>query len=150
MLLHSSILVLIITKEGRNDRWVSIKIMTAESGTDSQELLNLRDLATHAKGDLASKYIVQLLDEFQHEGPNGTHQCLVFELLGPCVDQVLSEHHDDGEPFEQNVILRMCEQLLEAVAFMHEAGFCHGGMFERPFGTDVAQISYSINALHVV
>jgi serine/threonine protein kinase len=124
--------------------------MTAESGTDSQELLNLRDLATHAKGDLASKYIVQLLDEFQHEGPNGTHQCLVFELLGPCVDQVLSEHHDDGEHFEQNVILQMCEQLLEAVTFVHEAGFCHRGMFERPFGTDVAQISFSINALHVV
>ena len=35
------------------------------------------------EGDLDSEYIVQLLGDFLHEGPNGCHQCLVIELLGP-------------------------------------------------------------------
>ncbi|KAE9371863.1 kinase-like protein [Stipitochalara longipes BDJ] len=115
----------------RNAQWVSIKIMTSDSRMDSHELPRLLDLAIHAKGNLASKYIVQLLDGFNHPGPNGIHQCLVFELLGPCVDQVLSDHRDEGEPLEPKMILRMCEQVLEAVAFMHEAGFCHGDISTR-------------------
>jgi serine/threonine-protein kinase SRPK3 len=28
---------------------------------------------------------MQLLDHFDHTGPNGTHRCLVLELLGPSV-----------------------------------------------------------------
>ena len=57
--------------------------MTVADSQRGWGLLNLRNLASHAKGDLASKYIFQLLDEFQPQGLNGAHQCLVFELLGP-------------------------------------------------------------------
>ena len=42
----------------------------------------LQSLAGNFQGNLHSEYIVQLLDHFVHQGPNGTHQCLLFELLG--------------------------------------------------------------------
>ena len=64
--------------------------MTADSQV-SRELQNLRHLEKHSQGSLSSNYIVQLLDSFMHEGPNGDHQCLVFELLGPSVDKVLAD-----------------------------------------------------------
>lgn len=32
-----------------------------------------------------------MLDEFELEGPNGTHQCLVFELLGPSIPHTIDE-----------------------------------------------------------
>lgn len=59
----------------------------------SRELRNLRFLEKHSQGSLSSSYIVHLLDSFTHEGPNGVHHCLVFELLDPSVDKVLADYH---------------------------------------------------------
>ena len=63
----------------------------ADASQAFQELSNLQLLGW-------SKYIVRLLDSFVHHGPNVQHQCLVFELLGPTIDQVLEryfERHND-------------------------------------------------------
>jgi serine/threonine protein kinase len=100
----------------RNNQWVSLKILTAESSRESRELRNL-----------TSKYIVQLFDAFTHQGPNGLHQCLVFELLGPSVDKVLTDYYDSGDTLETEDILRMTEQLLEAIQSILDAGMGHGG-----------------------
>ena len=118
------------TNSSRQKRWVSIKIMTASATVESKELGVLRSLSTLCNGDLGSRYIVQLLDEFLHLGPNGTHQCLVFELLGPTLDRVISDYRDlaDAEDaLEAEVVLKIAEQVLNAVAFIHEAGYSHGG-----------------------
>jgi len=84
-------------------------------------------LEEHSQGRLSSHYVVQLLDSFTHEGPNGVHQCLVFELLGPSVNQVLSDYHSGRDKLDPETILRMSTQLLKAVKFIHSAGMCHGG-----------------------
>ena len=105
--------------------------MTADATTDSGELGILRSPAKICKGSPGSKYIVQLLDEFFHQGPNGTHQCLVFELLGPTVDMVTYDYYsvdsDPEESLEPDIVLKMSEPLLRAIAFIHEAGYVHGG-----------------------
>ena len=109
-------------------QWVSIKIKTADSSKHSHELLTFRSLATRSQGSLCSNYIVQLLDEFLYQGPNGNHQCLVFELLGPTLDKVVSDYHEFGDPLEPETILRLSVQLLQAIAFLHKVGYVHGGM----------------------
>ena len=63
-----------------------------------------------------------------HQGRNGTHQCLAFELLGPTVDAVVGDIHDDGDVLEPETILRVSKQLLEAITFVHEVGYARGGM----------------------
>lgn len=82
-----------------------------------------------------SKYIVRLLDEFLLEGPNGCHQCLVFDLLGPTVNTMVDDAHHFGERLETDIIIRVSIQILKAVAFMHKAGYAHGGTvaFARVF-----------------
>lgn len=100
--------------------------MTANA-SESGELRNLRLLQKHSGGNLSSKYIVQLLDDFTHNGPNGVHQCLVLELLGPTVDMVLRDYYEGDDKLEPEDILRMSTQLLKAVKFIHSAGMCHGG-----------------------
>ncbi|KAK9486521.1 hypothetical protein V1527DRAFT_463532, partial [Lipomyces starkeyi] len=52
-----------------HNQWVSIKVMTADSSQASQELRNLRLLKKNSQRGLSSKYIVQLLDAFVHQGP---------------------------------------------------------------------------------
>lgn len=112
----------------RLDQWVSVKIITAERTNQSHELQNLRALAERSKGSLASQYIVDLLDDFLHEGPNGCHQCLVFELLGPTINIEIEDLHEIEERLDPENLLRISTQLLQALAFMHKAGFTHGGI----------------------
>ena len=73
----------------------------------------------------SSKYIVQLLDFFDHRGPNGLHQCLVLELHGPTVTDVLTAK--PRRYLDTKVVLRMSKQLLEAIRLIHDAGMAHGG-----------------------
>ncbi len=120
----------VLLTDRRRGEWVTIKIKTANSSKQSQELHNLLSLASMANGNLGSKYIVQLLDHFFHQGPNGNHQCLVFELLGPTVDAVVGDINLGGDVLEPPTILRMSKQLLQAIQFMHEVDYTHGCMSE--------------------
>jgi len=115
----------------RLEQWVSLKIIIADRTNQSQELDNLRALAEHSKGSPGSEHIVQLLDHFLHEGPNGCHQCLVFELLGPTVNIIMSDYYEEGERPEAETILKISTQLLQTVAFMHEVGYVHGGIVDH-------------------
>ena len=87
----------------------------------------LKFLEGHAQGDVSSNYSVQLLDDFTHEGPNGVHQCLVFELLGPSVDKVLSDYREGQDKLWSETVLRMSTQLLKAIRFLHNTRMCHRG-----------------------
>lgn len=69
----------------------------------------LQALAKRCPAGLSSKYIIQLLDGFLHEGPNGTHQCLVFELLGPTLANIVNLYHH--EPRHQGEILHDSDKL---------------------------------------
>lgn len=81
-----------------------------------------------SQGGLGSNFLVELLDEFTHSGPNGVHQCLVFELLGPSVQIVLADYKTDQERLEPESVFQFSIQLLKAVKFLHSVGMCHGGM----------------------
>ncbi|KAL9128243.1 MAG: hypothetical protein Q9175_007563 [Cornicularia normoerica] len=120
-----------LAKDKQRIQWVSVKIMTADSTARSHELSTIRSLGAHSQGRLCSKFTVELLDDFIHQGPNGSHQCLVFELLGPTLDKVISDYYEFKDPLEPETILRLSEQLLQAVVFLHEAGYVHGDISTR-------------------
>ncbi|RDK36420.1 kinase-like protein [Aspergillus phoenicis ATCC 13157] len=115
-----------LANDRENNQWVSLKIMRADTSQGSRELYHLNLLADRSQGKPSAKYIVSVLDSFTHEGPNGTHLCIVFELLGPSVDKVVDDYYSFGDDLETDIILRMSEQLLEAVSLIHEAGMGHG------------------------
>ncbi|KAK4154909.1 kinase-like domain-containing protein [Chaetomidium leptoderma] len=104
------------------EEWVALKIITADTPTPSRELQTLQDLhqahATHRT--------VQLLDSFVHEGDNGSHQCLVFELLGPTVGSVVADYHMSGHRMGPATVMRITRQLLQGLVSLHRAGYAHG------------------------
>lgn len=88
--------------------WVLIEIRTADAMTCSHELGILGSLVETREGKLSTRYIVQILDEFTRQGSNGAHRFLVFELLGPTLEMVISDssHHEDPEDrLESEIIL---------------------------------------------
>ncbi|KAA8895017.1 hypothetical protein FN846DRAFT_785594 [Sphaerosporella brunnea] len=65
-------------------------LLTADASSSSEEARFLRLLETKPKptgfrsisASFPQSFFPALLDEFTHDGPNGTHLCLVTEPLG--------------------------------------------------------------------
>lgn len=62
-------------------------VARSDQEKSSKEVSILKELSDHSTDHNA--YVVELLDEFFVEGPNGRHHCLVLELLGPSLDHVI-------------------------------------------------------------
>ena len=72
-----------------------------------------------------NEFVLQVLDQFQIHGPNGTHLCIVGELLGPNIIQVM-EYLDTGR-LPLDVARKVASQVARGVAFLHACGIVHGG-----------------------
>lgn len=128
------------TRETSRRNFVSIKIKGASaSGPGPEkdpEVIKLRKLESHYLEGPQNRprTFVRLLDCFVHEGPNGKHNCLVTELLGPALRDVMSLYKEMGQVFRPDTILRSSRQLFEAIDFAHQAGLAHGGKLRTHLG----------------
>ncbi|KAJ6446609.1 ATP-dependent DNA helicase II subunit 2 [Purpureocillium lavendulum] len=67
-------------------RHLALKVLTANSfehQKDTFELDILRHINDQQIQHPGKSYILGLLDEVEHRGPNGKHVCLVFKTMGP-------------------------------------------------------------------
>ena len=63
-------------------------------------------------------------DQFDICGPNGSHHCFVYPVLGPKASLGLFYTPEE----QRNKALRnICYQLVRAVDYLHQKGICHGG-----------------------
>lgn len=69
----------------------------------------------------------------------------MFELLGPPVDAVVGDIHQGGDVLEPETILRMSKQLLQAIAFMHEVGYTHGGISRSKYSSEPHTLGPSVS-----
>ncbi|KAM3446439.1 hypothetical protein MY3296_009673 [Beauveria thailandica] len=113
-------------------RYVALKILVAEASGQASEARILQHLAAVAPAE-EQRYITQLLDEFEHCGPNGTHKCLVLEPMGPTVNSMVEElpqfkprRRQMRVRYPLNVAKRILKQSLQALAFLHSNGVAHG------------------------
>ncbi|KAK3324458.1 kinase-like domain-containing protein [Cercophora scortea] len=121
-----------LARDLRNSRYVALKILVSEISASTTELRILHHLAQVAPVE-GARYITQLLDEFEHHGPNGTHKCLVFEPMGPTVNTMVEEL-PQFKPRKRKMKVRypprmaksILKQSLQALAFLHKHGIAHG------------------------
>jgi serine/threonine protein kinase len=116
-----------------------LKIGIAKTCTLQREVSALQSL-THCG---ASEFILNLLDVFTHHGPNGSHLCIVTELLGPSLETVVADYHCGGDRLDSKDIIRVAKQILQAVAATHEAGYAHGGTQIICHDNDMELITYT-------
>ena len=65
-------------------------------------------------------------DSFQISGPNGIHECLVLELLGPSVADYL-DAHSSIERLPGTLAKTVVKQALLGLCFLHERNITHAG-----------------------
>jgi serine/threonine protein kinase len=118
----------------RHHQVYALKILTAESSVSSNELTILQYLrATRtSKGE---GYITILIDSFQHKGPNGLHQCLVFEPMGASVNSMVEElpwfkprRFDMEIRYPTWMAKRILKQALQGLEFLHANNVVHGDL----------------------
>lgn len=104
--------------------YVTLKILKADVSSNSGELrvLNhlLRTKALHPGRD----HVVQLLDHFQHQGPNGLHSCLVFSVMLSDGDAMTIQE----KPHYSGYVRMVSRQILLGLDYLHNQGLMHGGM----------------------
>lgn len=113
-------------------RLVSLKIIMSEaSEKDCNELNILRHLkeSRSNKTPQVSDYILDPLNVFCVDGPNGSHVCLVSQFAGPSLTQI---SFSPGQPggsrrLRGELARRVAAQLSLAVDHLHSSGVVHGG-----------------------
>ena len=64
-----------------------------------------------------SRFVATLLDSFQHQGPNGTHMCMVFSMLGCNLLSVIKAYNYRGIPLK--AVKRMVRGICMGLDFLH-------------------------------
>ncbi|KAL3477219.1 kinase-like domain-containing protein [Aspergillus californicus] len=72
-----------LAKDQATNKYVALKISIANQDRTHHELDISRTLSQVPPGHPGKQFIPSLLDVFTHDGPNGSHLCLVHEVLGP-------------------------------------------------------------------
>ena len=82
-------------------------------------------------------HLVNLLDTFVIKGPNGDHRCLVLELMGPNLPDMLFSNPKYDLPWAANELRKyrfphsmakeVARQALLGLAYLHGRGINHGG-----------------------
>ncbi|KAF7715949.1 Uncharacterized protein PECH_004628 [Penicillium ucsense] len=116
-------------KAGRTETYVAVKITVAEQEHDreTRELQTMRELASYHP---SPTHVVQLLDDFDLTGPNGFHKCLVYELLGPNIPDVIDAHFSGGR-LPGGLAKIIAKQSLVGLNDLHQRNIGHGDLHTR-------------------
>lgn len=116
----------------RSGRFAALKILTADMSKDSTELQILESIATSTSADV-EQYVTLPLDHFWHDGPNGVHLCLLFDLMGPNANSMLEELPCNNPrnlqmPLRYPLWMakRLLRQTLQGLVYLHANGIVHG------------------------
>ncbi|KAJ6125877.1 hypothetical protein N7471_010370 [Penicillium samsonianum] len=107
------------------ETYVAVKVCVAEREHDreTRELQTMKELASHLP---SPTHVVQLLDDFGLMGPNGFHKCLVYELLGPNIPDVVDAHFSGGR-LPGKLAKIIAKQSLSGLNDLHQRNIGHGG-----------------------
>ena len=83
----------------------------------------MKELASHHP---RPKHTVHLLDDFHIRGPNGSHKCLVYELLGPNIPDTIDAHFPGGR-LPGKLAKVIAKQALIGLDSLHQQSIGHGG-----------------------
>lgn len=106
-----------------------MKISFSEQESPNRELTVLRAIAAAQSDQPGYAHVMAMQDHFQLDGPNGIHNCLVLELLGPSVADLLDAYYCN-ERLPGKLARNIAKQALLGLCYLHEQGIGHAGKLQ--------------------
>ncbi|CVK98207.1 related to dis1-suppressing protein kinase dsk1 [Fusarium mangiferae] len=116
-------------KDQKDDVYVALKVTKSEA-KQSRELKVLQALSSQPNNNPGSHYVNKMLDYFTIVGPNSSHDCLVLELVGPNVADVVERHLKDSR-LPSNAARLFSKQILQGLDFLSASNIGHGDIHTR-------------------
>lgn len=116
-----------LSKDNHTGKHVALKVVRSaahytETAIDEIKLLN--KIVAAKPNHPGRKHVVSLLDSFEHKGPNGTHVCMVFEVLGENLLGLIKRWNHRGIPMP--LVKQITKQVLLGLDYLHrECGIIH-------------------------
>uniref|UniRef100_A0A8C5HZB4 non-specific serine/threonine protein kinase n=1 Tax=Gouania willdenowi TaxID=441366 RepID=A0A8C5HZB4_GOUWI len=101
-------------------RFVAMKVVkSAEHYTETalDEIKLLKSVRNTDPADPSRERVVQLLDDFKISGTNGTHVCMVFEVLGYHLLKWIIKSNYQGLPLP--CVKSIIQQVLQGLDYLH-------------------------------
>nr|XP_022295755.1 SRSF protein kinase 1-like isoform X2 [Crassostrea virginica] len=102
-------------------RFVALKVVkSAQHYTETalDEIKLLKCVRESDENDPFRERTVQLLDDFKISGVNGTHVCMVFEVLGNNLLKLIIRSNYQGIPLQN--VKHIIRQVLQALEYLHD------------------------------
>ncbi|KAG5518572.1 hypothetical protein PMAC_002968 [Pneumocystis sp. 'macacae'] len=116
-----------LVKDTLKDCYVALKIVrsaTHYTETALDEIKLLKRINTANPCHPGAAHVVSLLDDFEHRGPNGTHICMVFEVLGENLLSLIKRYDYRGIPIP--LVKQITKQVLLGLDYLHrDCGIIH-------------------------
>ncbi|KAG6895657.1 hypothetical protein C0993_009333 [Termitomyces sp. T159_Od127] len=112
-----------LAKDTKLARHVALKVVKSaarytETALDEIKLLQrLITSSTPPPSHPGRSHVISFLDHFRHKGPNGTHVCMVFEVLGENLLGLIKRHQNKGVPI--HLVRQIAKQVLLGLDYMH-------------------------------
>ncbi|KAG6873152.1 hypothetical protein C0995_002306 [Termitomyces sp. Mi166 len=112
-----------LAKDTKCDRHVALKVVKSaprytETALDEIKLLQrLITSSSPPPNHPGRSHVISFLDHFRHKGPNGTHVCMVFEVLGENLLGLIKRHQNKGVPI--HLVRQIAKQVLLGLDYMH-------------------------------
>ncbi|KAK4144964.1 kinase-like domain-containing protein [Dichotomopilus funicola] len=116
-----------LSRDNNTGKHVALKVVRSaahytETAIDEIKLLN--KIVQANPNHPGRKHVVSLLDSFEHKGPNGTHVCMVFEVLGENLLGLIKKWNHRGIPMP--LVKQITKQVLLGLDYLHrECGIIH-------------------------
>lgn len=114
-----------LVRDHQENRYAALKILTADSSSYTQELKVYQHLQSKGENEYKKCWAVPLLDSFWVDGPNGSHLCLVFEVMGPSI---ASLQRDFLKKIRPEIVRKLALQTLLGLKELHERGVVYGDL----------------------
>jgi hypothetical protein len=109
-----------LCRDSQLDRFVALKVVKSAchyTETALDEIKLLRCVRESDPSDPSGNKVVQLLDDFKISGINGTHVCMVFEVLGHNLLKLILRSNYEGIPLMN--VRTIIRQVLQGLHYLH-------------------------------
>ncbi|KAL7423508.1 hypothetical protein Q5752_001088 [Cryptotrichosporon argae] len=109
-----------LARDRTTSRHVALKVVKSDghyTETALDEIQLLQRVTSSSLSHAGRCHVVGLVDDFRHVGPNGSHVCMVFEVLGENLLGLIKRYQHRGVP--THIVRQIAKQILLGLDYLH-------------------------------